>query len=75
MYAHKMYTNKPQKTDPTGLVVIAGLAGLIAGLLLAPKRGDEMRAHLKTKYMEMKGKTKETADNAATKAQDALDGA
>jgi len=42
-----------------GLVVLAAAGGLVAGLLLAPKSGKEMRQDLKDKAWEYKGKAQD----------------
>jgi gas vesicle protein len=51
-------------------VLIGGLIGAAAGLLLAPKPGRELRSDLKTRYMDAQDKTKQMVTDVAGKTQD-----
>jgi gas vesicle protein len=53
-----------QQQDHSALYFLAGiglgaLIGAAAGMLLAPKTGDELRGDLNEKFKELKGKTEE----------------
>lgn len=48
--------------------LIGAAAGVVAGVLTAPKSGKETRADLKHKAVELKEKAGDKADEAKTKA-------
>ena len=48
--------------------LIGAAAGVVAGLLTAPKSGKETRADIKRKADELKGDATDTAQKAKTKA-------
>lgn len=50
--------------------IIGAAAGLIAGVLTAPKSGKETRADIKTKAAELKDKADETSQAAKDRALD-----
>jgi gas vesicle protein len=52
-------------------LLLGAVGGAIAALLLAPKRGDEMRRELTVKADEMRHELATRADEIATKAKDA----
>jgi len=50
--------------------VVGGVAGAVAALLLAPQSGEETRALIKDKSIELRDKAAEQAEMVATKAND-----
>jgi gas vesicle protein len=50
-------------------ILVGGLAGAGAMLLLAPQSGKETRAQLQQKAMELRDKTTETVEEALTQAK------
>ena len=53
--------------------IIGGLVGAAAALLLAPQSGEETRAVIKEKGIELKDKAVMTAEDARVRAEHALD--
>ncbi len=53
--------------------IIGGLVGAAAALLLAPQSGEETRAVIKEKSIELKDKAVMTAEDARVRAEHALD--
>jgi gas vesicle protein len=51
--------------------VIGGLVGAAVSLLLAPQSGEETRAFIKDKSIELKDKASETAEEALARAEKA----
>lgn len=49
-------------------VIIGGLLGAAAALLLAPQSGEETREIIKEKGIELRDKAQETAEEARTRA-------
>ena len=45
--------------------VVGGVAGAVAALLLAPQSGEETRALIKDKSIELRDKATETAEKTA----------
>lgn len=53
-------------------VGLGAIIGAAAGILLAPKAGEEMRSEITEKYKELRGKTEEwIAEQRAKRAVDA----
>ena len=50
--------------------VVGGVAGAVAALLLAPQSGEETRALIKDKSIELRDKATETADKARVKVDE-----
>ena len=50
--------------------VVGGVAGAVAALLLAPQSGEETRALIKDKSIELRDKASEQADLVASKANE-----
>ena len=48
--------------------IVGGLTGAVVALLLAPQSGEETRAVIKEKAIELKDKAGETYDEVAAKA-------
>jgi len=53
--------------------VVGGVAGAVAALLLAPQSGEETRAIIKDKSIELRDKATEQADLVASKANEFAD--
>jgi len=53
--------------------VVGGVAGAVAALLLAPQSGEETRAIIKDKSIELRDKATEQADLVASKASEFAD--
>jgi gas vesicle protein len=53
--------------------VIGGVAGAVAALLLAPQSGEETRAIIKDKSIELRDKAAEQAELVASKANEFAD--
>jgi len=49
--------------------IIGGLTGAVVSLLLAPQSGEETRAIIKEKAIELKDKASETVEEAYTRAE------
>jgi len=47
--------------------IVGGVAGAVAALLLAPQSGEETRAFIKDKSIELRDKAQMTADEARVK--------
>ncbi len=52
--------------------IVGGLTGAVVSLLLAPQSGEETRAVLKDKAIELKDLATETAEDAYAHAEDAF---
>ena len=50
-------------------VVVGGLVGAAAALLLAPQSGEETRTMIRDKSIELKGQVESTASEARAKAE------
>ncbi|HEX8226521.1 MAG TPA: YtxH domain-containing protein [Candidatus Saccharimonadales bacterium] len=71
-----MDDNRPttkKDTNVMGVALVAAAVGAAAGLLLAPKRGTEMRQDLKGKYNGMKNKTQDVAHSTRDKVTQGVD--
>lgn len=55
--------------------IVGGLVGAAAALMLAPQSGEETRAVIKEKSIEIKDKAVMTAEDARVRAEHALDDA
>ncbi len=53
--------------------VVGGVAGAVAALLLAPQSGEETRALIKDKSIELRDKAAEQAEVVASKATEFTD--
>jgi gas vesicle protein len=53
--------------------VVGGVAGAVAALLLAPQSGEETRAIIKDKSIELRDKAAEQAEVVASKANEFAD--
>lgn len=53
--------------------VVGGLTGGITALLLAPQSGEETRAIIKDRAIELRDKTVETYENTRARAEEAAD--
>lgn len=53
--------------------IIGAAAGVVAGVLTAPKSGKETRADIKNKAMELKDEAADHADKAKTKLDETVD--
>jgi gas vesicle protein len=53
--------------------VVGGVAGAVAALLLAPQSGEETRALIKDKSIELRDKAAEQAELVASKANEFAD--
>lgn len=53
--------------------IVGGLVGAAAALLLAPQSGEETRAYIKDRSIELKDKAVETIDEARARTEVALD--
>jgi gas vesicle protein len=51
-------------------LIIGGLMGAAAAILLAPQPGEETRAQLREKGIELKGRVMELSDEARKKAEE-----
>ncbi len=52
--------------------IVGGLTGAVVSLLLAPQSGEETRAVLKDKAIELKDRASDTAEEAYARAEDAF---
>jgi len=64
-----MQTTKP--TTPNGFL-IGLLIGVVIAALFTPKRGDEMRSHIKNKTQDLKEKGRSNATKLADSAEEKL---
>jgi gas vesicle protein len=55
--------------------IVGGVAGAVAALLLAPQSGEETRALIKDKSIELRDKAAEQAEMVATRANEFADDA
>ena len=55
--------------------IVGAVAGVVAGILFAPKSGKETRADIKSKAGELKGRAEAEIDKAKVSANDALEDA
>ncbi len=55
--------------------IVGGVAGAVAALLLAPQSGEETRALIKDKSIELRDKAAEQAEMVATRANEFTDDA
>jgi len=55
--------------------VVGGLAGAAMALLYAPQSGEETRAYIKDKSIELKDKASETVEEARVRTEQALEDA
>jgi gas vesicle protein len=55
--------------------VVGGLVGAAVALLYAPQSGEETRAYIKDKSIELKDKAAETVDEARIRTEQALEDA
>lgn len=62
-----------RSSNVMGVALVAAAVGAVAGLLLAPKRGTEMREDLKGRYNDMKSRTQATAEDVQTKLADGVE--
>jgi gas vesicle protein len=53
--------------------IVGGVAGAVAALLLAPQSGEETRALIKDKSIELRDKAAEQAEVVASKANEFAD--
>lgn len=53
--------------------IVGGLVGFAAGLLMAPQAGEETRAQLSEKGIELKGRAEELAEELREKGQVVLE--
>jgi gas vesicle protein len=53
--------------------IVGGVAGAVAALLLAPQSGEETRAFIKDKSIELRDKAAEQAEMVATRANEFAD--
>lgn len=51
--------------------ILGGLVGAVTALLLAPQSGEDTRAYIKDKSIELKDRAVETAEEARTRAEEA----
>jgi len=51
--------------------IIGGLVGAVVALLMAPQSGEETRAYIRDKSIELKDRAAETAAEAQARAQEA----
>jgi gas vesicle protein len=49
--------------------LLGGIAGIIAAFLMAPQSGDETRAQIREKSMELKGRAKDTVEETRMRAE------
>ena len=56
-------------------LVLGGMVGAVAALLLAPQSGEETRVLIRDKSVEIRDAAATTADDALTKAEAALEDA
>ncbi|MDX1437815.1 MAG: YtxH domain-containing protein [Anaerolineales bacterium] len=56
-------------------LVLGGLVGAVAALLMAPQSGEETRVMIRDKSVELRDAAAATADDAITRAEAALDDA
>lgn len=62
-----------QNTNAFGMVLLGAAMGALAALLMAPKKGDDMRDDIKDRYYGMKTKTHDTIDTAKDKVRSTTD--
>jgi gas vesicle protein len=55
--------------------LIGGLVGAATALLMAPQSGEETRAYIRDRSIELRDKAYETADQARARAEEALEDA
>ena len=55
--------------------IVGGLVGAATALLLAPQSGEETRAYIRDKSIELKDRAAETIEDARARAEVALDDA
>ena len=51
-------------------LVIGGLAGVVAALLFAPQSGEQTRAQIKEKSIELRDKAQQTSQEAMARADE-----
>lgn len=61
------------KTTNTSTIVIAGALGFIAGILFAPRSGDETREKLRLQAEEMKGRVRNATDELKRRTSEAAE--
>lgn len=62
-----------QAGNMMGVAIVAATIGAVAALLLAPKRGSEMRDDLKGRYRDIKHKAKTKADDMEDKVSEGVE--
>lgn len=62
-----------KQSNMVGVALVAALAGAVTALLLAPKRGTEMREDLKGHMQKMKQTSQNKVDQTRTKIADTAD--
>jgi gas vesicle protein len=60
-------------TNAFGMVMIGAMAGALAALLFAPKKGTEMRDDIKDRYTDVMTKSQDTMTTARDKMRTATD--
>jgi gas vesicle protein len=53
--------------------IVGGLSGAVAALLFAPQSGEETRALIKDKSIELRDRAQETAEEAIARAEVVVD--
>jgi gas vesicle protein len=67
-------SNRTEQTmSMFGIVTLAAVAGAVAALLTAPRKGSDTRDQLMDKMKQARQKSMEAMDSAKSKAQDATD--
>lgn len=64
--------NKNNNSNGVGKILGAAALGTAAGVLLAPKKGEDTRKDIKNKANELMDGAKQQGDMAMTKASDAV---
>lgn len=72
---HHTMADRQHTNNLMNVAVVAAMAGALAALLFAPKRGSEMREDIKGKYNDMMTKTQDTVEDAQAKVADTVESA
>lgn len=73
--SHMATDNMDKQSNTLAVVMLAGAIGAVVGMLMAPKRGSEMREELIDKYFDTKNRAQNNVESAKSKAAETMDAA